>query len=246
MIYHMLPGDAQFAAFKESGIDGEMLVCRETLVEGDLSGDTLDDFFQNRAAFINGTYDSDPSVYNATVASQFKKLAELNDNDEINLWFEYELFCATNMWFCLDLVSKTSASVYRVEPIYLTRENRWDGFGGVTPQQMRECFHSRTKLTADDIALGSTLWTAYRNNDRSELEKLSKVTSLAFPCLNEVCEAAVTKDSRPSEIVQQIQSEGITGFDNLFPEFKKRAGVYGFGDSQVRRLMSDPPSAASA
>ena len=246
MIYHMLPGDAQVSAFKESGIDGELLVCRETLVEGDLSGDTLDEFFQNRAAFINDAYDSDPSVYNATVASQFRKLTELNDNDEINLWFEYELFCAANMWFSLDLVSNASASVYRVEPIYQTRENRWEGFGGVAPEEMRECFDARTRLTTDDIALGTSLWTAYRNNDRSELERLSNVSSPAFPYLNELCEAAVAKDFRPSEVVQQIQSEGITSFDKVFPEFKKRAGVYGFGDSQVKRLMSDPPSAAGA
>jgi hypothetical protein len=246
MIYHMLPGDAQVAAFKESGIKGELLVCRECLVEGELKGETLNEFFQNRAAFINDAYDSDPSIYNATVASQFKKLAELNDSDEINLWFEYELFCAANMWFCIDLISNTGASVFRVEPVYRTPEDRWNGFGGATPEQMRECFRSRINLTADDIALGSELWRAYRTNDRSELERLSKVTSSTFPYLNELCGAAVAKDSRPSEIVRQIQAEGITAFDKLFPEFRKRAGVYGFGDSQVKRLMSDPPAAAGA
>ena len=51
-MYQVLPGDAQVAAFKESAIQGELLVCRECLVEGDLSGDSLDEFFVNRAAFI--------------------------------------------------------------------------------------------------------------------------------------------------------------------------------------------------
>jgi hypothetical protein len=246
MIYHMLPGDAQVEEFKASGIEGELLVCREALVEGDVSGETLDEFFINRAAFHNETSDEDPANYNAKVASQFRKLTELSDNDEVNLWFEYELFCAANMWFCLDLLSKIGASVYRAEPIYRTAENRWDGFGGATPEQMRECFGSRTKLTADEIALGSSLWNAFRKGDSAELERLSNVASSAFSYLNEVCEAAIAKDSRPSEIVQQIQAEGITDFNKLFPEFRKRAGVYGFGDSQVRRLISEPPAAAGA
>jgi hypothetical protein len=237
MIYHMLPGDAQVETFKQTGIEGEMLVCRECLVEGDLSGETLDEFLLNRAAFINDTYDSDPSVYNATVASQFKKLTELNDNDEINLWFEYELFCSVNMWFCIDLLSDAAPTIYRVEPVYLTNENRWDGFGGATPEQMRECFDSRTKLTPEDIALGSELWTAYRTNNADSLRKLSDQISPAFPYLKELCDAAIERGSQPAEIVRQILSEGISSFDKLFPEFKKRAGIYGFGDSQVKRLV---------
>src|SRR5262245_14012207 len=113
MIYHVLPGDAQVEAFRASGIEGELLVCREALVEGDISGETVDEFFINRASFVNGAYDEDPANYNAEVASQFKKLLDVDDGDEINLWFEYELFCAANMWFCLDLLSKTEADVYR-------------------------------------------------------------------------------------------------------------------------------------
>lgn len=241
----MLPGDAQVEAFKESGIEGEMLVCREALVEGDVTGETLDEFFINRAAFHNNSSDEDPANYNAKVASQFRKLTELSDKDEVNLWFEYELFCAANMWFCIDLLSKTGASVYRVEPIYRTKEDRWEGFGGAGLEQMRECFDARTRLTADDLLLGSALWNAFRYGNSVELERLSSAASSAFPCLNEVCEAAIAKDSRPREIVQQIQSEGITDFNKLFLEFRRRAGVYGFGDSQVKRLISDPPAAAS-
>jgi hypothetical protein len=246
MIYHMLPGDAQVEAFKQSGIEGEILVCREALIEGDITGETLDEFFVNRAAFHNDSSDEDPANYNAKVASQFRKLIELTGKDEINLWFEYELFCAVNMWLCIDLVSNTGASVFRVEPFYRTSDNRWDGFGGVTPEQMRQCFARRKELTFDELSLGTALWKAYRNHDRAELERLATAASRAFPYLNELCEAAVSKDSRPGEIVREIQAEGITDFSQLFSVFRKRAGVYGFGDNQVKRLMSDPPAAAGA
>src|SRR5262245_55561221 len=158
MIYHVLPGDAQVAEFKESGIEGEMLVCRECLVEGDLSGNTLDEFFINRAAFINDAYEGDPANYNAGVASQLRMLAEVGRGDEVNLWFEYELFCGANMWFCLELLSRTTAQVYRVEPVYLSKTHRWDGFGKATVDDMRRCFDARIELSREDIELGSSLW----------------------------------------------------------------------------------------
>jgi hypothetical protein len=238
MIYHMLPGDAQVETFKQSGIDGEMLVCRECLVEGDLEGETLDEFFQNRASFMNQAYDEDPSVYNATVASQLRRLTELSDSDEVNLWFEYELFCAANMWFCIDLLSDTGAKLYRVEPIYLANENRWEGFGRATPDQMRESLAARIELTDDDIKVGSALWNAYRMNDNDAMQNLSDQVSPAFPYLKELCEAAIEKDERPAQVLRELQSEGLSDFNDLFIEFRKRAGVYGFGDSQVRRLIT--------
>src|SRR6185369_7756084 len=186
MMYQVLPGDAQVAAFKESAIQGELLVCRECLVEGDLSGDSLDEFFVNRAAFINGAYDEDPANYNALVASQLRKLTEVGRGDEVNLWFEYELFCAANMWFCLDLLSKTSAQVCRAEPVYRTATDRWDGFGGATAADMLRCFEARIKLTDEDVALGSLLWQAYKAADNERLGELSNEVSPAFPYLKEL------------------------------------------------------------
>jgi len=245
MIYHVLPGDAQVQAFKDSGIEAEMLVCREALVEGDVSGGTLDEFFVNRAAFHNDSSDEDPANYNANVASQFRKLLDVREGDEVNLWFEYELFCAVNMWFCIDLLSETNAAVYRVEPVYLNAQNKFDGFENVTPEQMQECFDARTQLTSDDIALGSALWKAFRNDDAEKLQSLSTEVSPAFPYLAEICAAAIDRHTRPAEIVREITSDGVRDFGGVFVEFKKRAGIYGYGDSQVQRLLSEPPAAAS-
>ena len=238
MNLHVLPGDAYVKEFRESGIEGEMLVCRECLVEGGLGGADLNEFFENRAAFIREAHHEGLAEYAAGVASQFKKLLDLAAGTEVNLWFEYELFCSVNMWFCLDLLATTAADVYRVAPVYLDEAHRWDGFARAQSADMRRCFESRTKLTRDDIRLGADLWRAYKNSDRNALRKLSGASSPAFPYLKEVCEAAIEKDSRPAEIVAQIQRDGHSHFSEIFPEFRRRAGVYGFGDSQVKRLIS--------
>jgi hypothetical protein len=237
MIHHVLPGDAIVEEIRKTGIDGEVIVCRECLIAGDADAETLHEFWEQRAHFIMSEYGEDEIEYYDKVAEQLTKLLDLTADDEVNLWFEYELFCSVNMWFCLSLLSETEAAVYRVEPAVLTEDDRWDGFGKLSQADLKKCFGERRKLTRDDIALGSKLWNAFRRNDAVELERLSAVAPPAFPYLAEVCAAAVEKDTRPREIIAEIEFEGKREFDEIFAEFTRRAGVYGLGDLQVQRLL---------
>lgn len=237
MIYHVLPGDALAEEFKKTSIDGELIICRECLIVGDADAETLHEFWEQRAHFIASAYGEDEIEYYDKVAEQLSQLLDLTADDEVNLWFEYELFCSVNLWFCLSLLSQTEATVYRVEPAVLTEDDRWDGFGKLTTSDLNKCFAERRKLTPDDIALGSKLWNAFRQNDAAELERLSAVAPPAFPYLAEVCAAAIEKDTRPAEILAEIEFEGKKEFEDVFAEFTRRAGVFGLGDLQVQRLL---------
>jgi hypothetical protein len=147
------------------------------------------------------------------------------------------LFCSVNLWFCLDLLENTASEVYRVAPAHKNEEHRWDGFGGATSDDLLRCYESRTRLTRADIRRGADLWRAFKTGDHDTLRKLSVAHSPAFPYLKEVCEAAIDKDSTPAEIVRKIQAGGASNFSEIFVEFRRRAGVYGFGDSQVKGLI---------
>ncbi|MEP7147431.1 MAG: DUF1835 domain-containing protein [Acidobacteriota bacterium] len=236
MILNVLPGDATLGAFMDSGIEGEIAVCRECLVVGDLSGSTLPEFWENRARFLAGEYPDASGDYHETVVREFAKLAAPGSDSQINLWFEYDLFCQTNMWFCLSLLAESTADIFRVAPVKLSDENVWEGFGALTPHDLKECFDSRVKLSPDDIRLGSDLWSAYRINDHLQLEALSMIESPAFPKLREVCAAAPEKEAGARKIVGEIISNGVSEFDEVFRNFKARAGVYGYGDAQVKKI----------
>lgn len=237
MIYHVLPGDSLFEEFKKTNIEGEVIVCRECLIVGDVDAETLPEFWEQRARFILSEYGEDEIEYHDRVADELAKLSDLDAADEVNLWFEYELFCSVNMWFCLWLLGETGARVYRIEPIVRSDYDKWLGFGGLTDDDLKTCFNARTELIAEDIALGSDLWNAYRRGDNVKLGELSTSTSACFPHLKEICDAAIEKDTRPGEIIAEIQFEGKTEFEDIFAEFTHRAGVYGFGDLQVKRLL---------
>lgn len=239
MIIHVLPGDAIFEEFSEIGLEGEIVVCREALVEGPVDADKLHELWRQRGEFFAAVYPDAETSYAKHVVAELGKLIELPAGSVVNLWFEYEFFCHVNLWFCLYLLRDTSAEVYRVAPTVCGTREIWKGFGGIDAERLRECFDERVKLGPEDVALGSELWQAYRCGDGSRLRSLATASSEnAFPFLRKVCEAAQLKDSGPKAILGEILAGGLSDFDQVFQAFSDRAGIYGYGDAQVRRILA--------
>jgi hypothetical protein len=236
MIYHVLPGDAQVEAFRETGLKGEVIICREALITGDVDADTLDGFWNQRARYILAEYGEDEIIYHEKVADELLRLTDVSGDDEVNLWFEYEAFCSVNLWFCMSLLPD-SVNAYRVHPSKLSEVDRWTGFGGMSANDLVECFRDRIRLSLDDLQLGRDLWNAYRLGDLERLRALGATLSAAFPYLSEIVDAIALRDTRPVEVLSGIRADGITEFADVFAEFKRRAGEYGYGDLQVGRLL---------
>lgn len=238
MIVHVLPGDAVGSEFAKANLAGDVIVCREVLVAGPLDGDDLDEFWDVRSNFIALDYGGDPIEYREYVAYEMERLLTLPENAEVNLWFEYELFCQANMWFCLDLLKDFEGKVFRVEPLNASPDDVWKGFGKVDAGSLPACFDARTEFSREDIETGSQLWAAFRRRDSRRLLELGEYRSPCFPFLKEVCDAAAEIETRPQRIIEEIRSAGLRDVEAVFPEFQKRAGVYGFGDLQVERLLA--------
>ena len=239
MNLHVLPGDAQLEQFRKTDIDGDVVVCREAFIDGPAAADSLEDLWQVRERYLADAYPQSDSNYREIVVAEFEKLADLPARTDVNLWFEYELFCHVNMWFCVWLLRESKAPLFRVAPIVQLKENVWDGFGSLTTEELKLCYAERLRFTERDIELGADLWTAFRSRDHARLRELSKIESACFPYLQEAVEAEVEKDFRPKRILDELQNEGVTEFGEMFAEFRQRAGVYGYGDSQVRRLLGE-------
>lgn len=242
MIYNILNGDSLAYSFPDTKIEGEIIVVREALIDGDLSGNDLQGFWRSRAKHIGLT----GAEYQDKVASEFEKIIHAPDDSEFNLWFEYDLFCQVNMWFVISLINNlpVNKKVYAVYTSYLDRADKhfWNGFGPANSSQLQICFADRILLSGADLQLGQELWTAYRNNDLEELNHLAENQSLAFPYLREVVKAHVDrfpKDGtrgRPEKVIEDITKNVSTDFHEVFKEFWNRESIYGFGDTQLKHL----------
>ncbi len=238
MTYHILNGDALAETFKKADITGELIITREALIDGNLDGDSLSEFWQNRAESLGTTL----GEYQAYVVSEFEKIMLAPNHSVFNLWFGYDLFCQTNMWFVLWLIDSLviSKDVYVVYPVFLDEADKWKEYGLANAQDLQTSLHGRVRFHEQDFVLARQLWQAYKTHNLEALQALALTKSACFPYLAEACRAHIErfsdggKPSRPESVLTDIMKQGETDFYKVFSEFNRREGVYGFGDMQVK------------
>ncbi|AMM51168.1 hypothetical protein TH61_08235 [Rufibacter sp. DG15C] len=246
MQFHVLNGDSLAATFKETNLSGEVIVCREGLVNGPVASQNLAQFWEERAAYLAVTFGAKREEYFLKVAKELEKLIQVPANAEVCLWFEDDLFCQANLWFILSLLAtrQQAPQVYRVFPIIKEGEDHWQGFGRSSAKRLEQAYQQKVPFAQEDVKLGNDLWRAYQQQEARTLLELSTSTSACFHRLQEVCQAQVDRVSRdghsgrPERVVREILASGITHFPEVFKEFFKREGVYGFGDVQVKHLYN--------
>ncbi len=245
MDYHILNGEALLDRLKSTQLEGEIIIMRECLIVGDLSGDTLEDFYTTRSNYLSTIDRISPEHYFLTSVKEFDKISSATGPTTFHLWFGYDLFCQTNLWFILSLIRdlKIDPKVYLIYPYHLTPEDRWLDFGKATIADLRFCFSQRKQLHSADIDLGHQLWKAYKDTKLEQLQALAVLTESLNPYSQEVIKAHLDRFQksgvmgRPQRKIKEILAAGISDFPTVFYEFSKTEGVYGFGDVQVKSLF---------
>lgn len=220
---HVLNGDA--LAQKFPALSGEIVVCREALIEGPIHAPAFEDFFLDRAAFISETFNASAEEYFDNVKREFDRLSDVAENAIVNLWFEHDLFCQINLWFTLSFLERTSkpSQVFVVMPS-TEPSNLWSGFGKLDENQLTTLFQNRVELTRGDRELVQSLWLAFQRHDLAKMATLSENTSAAFPLLREVTQAHLDRYpkegvGRPQKKLRSILDQGVTDFATIFNKF---------------------------
>lgn len=240
---HILNGDRLAQQLQGASYFQTHLVFREALIVGPVKSKNLDAFWKIRTEFITSSYGVSAVEYTQKTVSEIERLQALSEDTEICLWFEDDLFCQINLWFILSLLAdKPKLKLFRVFPPSSTPENRWIGFGQAALESLHNCYETRIPLTASDVVLGKALWQAYSIQDWDVFKSLSLQSSPCFEGLEEVCQAQLDrlpgKDDlgKPERILSEVLASGAADFSLIFQEFNRQAGIYGFGDLQVKAM----------
>lgn len=242
--YHILNGDC-LKEMLPKNIKGELIVARECLVDGDVSGETLDELLQVRAKFICSQYPVfSEEDYHQGTSAELKKMLEINDEDEVNLWFEDDLFCQVNFWFCLNLLFENG----KKQNIFLLRPNKGNeyNFGRMKQEELSTAHENKVSINSKALVQMSKLWRMYQRKDWTAMLEIADQLKEQFPFLLPAVNAQIDRlskekhEGRPKESLRKIMSElKTTEFAPLFKEFCKREEIYGFGDFQVRCLLNE-------
>ena len=240
--YHILNGDSLKEQFPEE-LEGEIIVTRECLVDGDVKSDSIDELFKVRARFISKFYgDYSTLDYYRDTVSEFERIRNIPEGSSVNLWFEDDLFCQVNFWFIVNLLDSTPKDfeIYLVRPKIHTRF----GFGGLDKAELKQIFLDRIRITNMDKI--TKLWEFYKKGDLDNLVNTAQDLEDTYPFILDAVDAHIeripTKDhpGRPVQTLLEIMKEIKTEeFGPVFQEFCKREFIYGFGDLQVKKLIDE-------
>ena len=239
--YHILNGDALKDQFPTT-ITGATIIARECLVDGPVEGKHLEELYTTRASYLSQTYGGTIQDYSDQTVVEFQKILNLEENADVYLWFEDDLFCQVNFWFVLYLLQQKN----RNNSIYLVRPPAHSSYvvGGLSEPELISCLKNRVLLAeAEKMA---QLWILYQKGDTHELLALANEFKDQYPFILEAVNAyndsipANGNPGRPTTSLVSIMRDLKTqNFGKVFQEFTKRESIYGFGDLQVKRLFDD-------
>lgn len=222
------------------------MVWREMLCDGPTILEVGSEaFFTSRSNFLNAYYGVSPQEYQLAFPAEFQKIDPISEFDEVNLWFEYDLFCHINL---LAAVAYLIQNGFRSK-LYLTcsgdipGEKQMKGLSELSTTELKAHFDSRLLLKPSDLNLAEKVWAWYCSEDHSLTPADSEDTSFTY--LSKCLQAHTQRfpDARTGlnvlelQILKLIDSMEIVSEHQLCGEVLKQQGFYGYGDLQIFKII---------
>ena len=244
-VVHILNGDSLKARWPTS-IHGEVIVARECLIDGDVSGSIhskgLPGFYTNRAKFLECYPQCSATEYFLKSVPEFTKITKIPPNTIIYCWFEEDLFCQVNFWFVIALLKAHNKN----NQIYLVKPNKGNeySFANMDNAELTIALNDANKLTHEQLNILSQLWHLYQRKNYAEMLVVAQALTgnLTFVINAIKAQQARMPDESgygyPERQLIAIAKElNTTKFAPVFQVFSQRMGIYSFGDLQVKRMF---------
>jgi hypothetical protein len=229
---HLLNGDATAAVFP-AALPGERAVWRDILMEGPAGAGA-----EERAAWLAPRLGVSPDEYARGWYQGEATLARAREHDEIVLWFEQDLFCATNLWFVLDRLAGAPVSL-----VFPELGDGFDGLGTLDAGAFVPLFERRTRLSGAAVTEAGELWRAYAAPEPTALAALAPSLPFATRAIRLHC-GRFPSTSRGVDAVEHAALAALEGpltFGALFRAVVASPGLreLGMGDVQLAATLRD-------
>jgi hypothetical protein len=245
-ILHILNGDATLDGFKQTGLQGDVLVWREVLSAGPLLADVSSaGFWDNRSQWICKTFGDTSDNYRSSVVEPLGKLGL--DYREIDLWFEFDLHCQVNLLGVMLLLSRqadlTERSIYLICPSEFPNKPDFRGMGELNGEELAYLYDNiRIALSPYDFKLAAEAWGLYVEADAKRLANWIETTTFwgSLHALKPALKAhlkRLTVDERGLNYIHltllDIYNSGIHSRPAIYNKFWATEKIYGMGDAEL-------------
>ncbi|MEE1673123.1 DUF1835 domain-containing protein [Agarivorans aestuarii] len=195
MQLHITNGDSVGDMLSESQqVQGEILCWRDVLHDGPIIAAEGQAYLKARASFIYETMCLPSPLAAIEISEQqiiegFAQrqaiLDNLNQYNEIVLWFEHDLYDQLQLAECLYHLAKHQDQVKQFYLICIGEHDDVDyfhGLGNLSISQLEVLYLQRQRLSIEQLDLGKTVWQAIAANTPEPLNQLlsKPLTSLPF------------------------------------------------------------------
>ncbi len=250
-ILHITNGDSTTQVLSKLNFDGEIITWREMLCEGKTTIDVgSENFWKTRFEFLKSSYKTTKKTFIDYTLKEYRNLCKQKQQNEIVLWFEYDLFCQINMVAVISWLKR-----YRKgRKISLVCSGRIEGkeglyaLGHLNKKELLNHYKDRVELTQDDIEYADYIWQLYCSDSPLRLETVHKFNPMSpFVYLEEAIKAHLQRfpsiknglNKLENQLLNIASTQELESQNQLVREMLKDQGFYGFGDVQYTNKLQN-------
>ncbi len=191
-LLHITNGDSFTNRLKKLNLEGDIITWREMLCEGKtLNQVGSESFWKTRYEFLHENYKISKSWFVEKTLKEYRSLCNHKKQDQIVLWFEYDLFCQINMLAVISWL-KTHRKYAQIFLICSGKEDKTDTLytlNELTDAKLLKLYKNKTTLSLDDIEYADYVWQLYCSDNPIRLENLTDFKNYKFNYLEDAIKA---------------------------------------------------------
>jgi len=248
-LLHITNGDSFTQRLGSLKLKGDVITWREMLCEGKtLTNVGSESFWKTRFEFLNKNYKVSKSWFIEKTLKEYRSLCNHKQQDQIVLWFEYDLFCQVNMLAVISWL-KANRKYAEISLVCSGKEDDSDklyALNDLSDGQLLKLYQNKVVLSQDDIEYADYVWQLYCSDNPMRLENLSDFKNYKFDYLSEAIAAHLRRfpslknglNDMENNILQLSFNQKLNSKKELLGTILKNQGFLGFGDSQYERAIS--------
>ncbi|SEB37853.1 hypothetical protein SAMN04489761_0287 [Tenacibaculum sp. MAR_2009_124] len=248
-ILHITNGDSTTQILSNLNFDGEIITWREMLCEGKTTIDVgSENFWKTRFDFFKSSYKTTKKTFIDYTLKEYRNLCNQKQQNEIVLWFEYDLFCQINMVAVISWLKRyrKGRKISLVCSGTLKNKTGLHALGHLTQVELLNHYKNRVELTLDDIEYADYIWQLYCSDSPLRLETVHNFSPMSpFVYLEEAIKAHLQRfpsiknglNKLENQILDIANKQQLENQNQLIGEILKNQGFYGFGDLQYANKL---------
>ncbi|MGB1041785.1 MAG: DUF1835 domain-containing protein [Tenacibaculum sp.] len=243
-LLHITNGDSTTQLLKKLRFKGDIITWREMLCEGKTSVDVgSENFWKTRFDFFKTTYKISKEKFIELTVKEYRNLCNQKKQDEIVLWFEYDLFCQINMLAVISWLKRyrKDRKISLICSGTIENQEKLFGLSEISETHLKQLYATRTELSVDDIEYADYIWQLYCSDSPLQLENTYKhKPNATFSYLENAIKAHLLRfpsienglNHIENTILKTTKENSFTTKNELIRTLLTNQETYGFGDSQ--------------